>query len=83
MRQNNSGIVLLQERLGTKEPALFPANTTSFQKILYCEPCLLLLNMRFNGTSDSLWLLSKHGTASLVWPLACVICVLLIQVKQA
>lgn len=30
MRQNNSGIVLLQERLGTKEPALFPPTTSSF-----------------------------------------------------
>ena len=74
MRQNNGGIVLLQERLGTKEPALFPSTTSSFQKILYHERSLILLNMRFNGTSASLRWFCKYSTARGVWPLARIVC---------
>lgn len=75
MRQNNGGIVLLQEKLGTKEPALFPAPHQP--QLLPEDPnehYLLLLNTSFNGTSASLWWFCKYSTASGVWPLACIVC---------
>jgi len=74
MKQNNGGIVPLQERLAIKEPALFPPTTSSFQKILYHECYLMWLNTRFKGASASLWLLCNHRSASLVGPLACIVC---------
>lgn len=74
MRQNNGGIVLLQEKLGTKEPALFPPAQPQLLPEDPNEHYLLLLNTRFNGTSASLWRFCKYSTASGVWPLACMVC---------